>query len=345
MNNHYKYVIIDSDRSKSIDENASYKINIAHGLKNVSRFCIKSFTTPNTMFNIFGDSSKLSWLEARQTNSTATSLTGKKHTIHIPPGYYTTTKLINTINDLFTQYDNKFANELKLVIQLNYDEDTFMTNVIVSQNDHKYFGIFHSQENTLWGNLGFNRTFHEPVELSGTHFIANMADDASFLIPTDVWDMYLNANPYYIKSTSSTIVANRTIYGTHAGVNENHAGIYITSKKLGQGSFECSKNDLTNYNDLQAIPSDVIQWINIDVPKFSHISYHSDTPMWISLDNKNINNFDIEIRDHKGQIFPKDAIQKFIMVIMFETVSEVEYTQDFIESYNKQGYRIGHPIR
>jgi hypothetical protein len=47
--------------------------------------------------------------------------------------------------------------------------------------------------------------------------------------------------------------------------------------------------------------SDVLQFINNDVPRFSPKKY--------------LNYFDIEIRDHKGHLFPRSAIPDFVMVL------------------------------
>ena len=42
--------------------------------------------------------------------------------------------------------------------------------------------------------------------------------------------------------------------------------------------------------------SDVLQFINNDVPRFSHLTYHTEVPMWNVLTKDYLNYFDIEIR-------------------------------------------------
>ena len=64
--------------------------------------------------------------------------------------------------------------------------------------------------------------------------------------------------------------------------------------------------------------------------------------MWHSLLDSSIHKFDIKLRDHKGQLFGLNSLPDFQMTLMFDTVQEVEYSKDFIEAYNKMGYKIGH---
>ena len=56
-----------------------------------------------------------------------------------------------------------------------------------------------------------------------------------------------------------------------------------------------------------------------------------------------INSFDIEIRNHKGHLYPRSAIADFVLVLMFETVEEMEYNKDDLVAYNAMAYRVGHP--
>ena len=56
-----------------------------------------------------------------------------------------------------------------------------------------------------------------------------------------------------------------------------------------------------------------------------------------------ISSFDIEIRDHKGHLYPRSAIADFVLVLMFETVEEMEYNKDDLVAYNAMAYRVGHP--
>jgi len=65
--------------------------------------------------------------------------------------------------------------------------------------------------------------------------------------------------------------------------------------------------------------------------------------MWNVLTKNYLNNFDIEIRYHKGHLFPRSAIADFVMVLMFEVVDEINENIDDVVAYQTQAYREGHP--
>jgi len=55
--------------------------------------------------------------------------------------------------------------------------------------------------------------------------------------------------------------------------------------------------------------------------------------MWNVLTKKYLNNFDIEIRDHRGHLFPRSAIADFVMVLMFEVVDEINENVDEVVAF------------
>jgi len=138
---------------------------------------------------------------------------------------------------------------------------------------------------------------------------------------------------------SSGSVEYRTAVSPH-GTHENHNGIYIASQALGNDMMVARSVDDTT---MVAHSSDVLQFINSDVPRFSHLTYHMEVPMWNVLTKKYLNNFDIEIRDHKVHLFPRSAIADFVMVLIFEMVHETKESIDEFVAYQAQAHREGHP--
>jgi hypothetical protein len=65
--------------------------------------------------------------------------------------------------------------------------------------------------------------------------------------------------------------------------------------------------------------------------------------MWNVLTKKDLNYFDVQIRDHRGHLYPRSALADFVLVLMFETIEEMEYNKDEIIAYNSMAYRAGHP--
>ena len=141
-------------------------------------------------------------------------------------------------------------------------------------------------------------------------------------------------------SNSSVAAEYRRLVSPHAGTHENHNGIYIASQALGNDTMVAMSVDDTT---MVAHSSDVLQFINNDAPRFSHLTYHTEVPMWNVLTKNYLNYFDIEIRDHKGHLFPRSAIADFVMVLMFEVVDEINENVDDMVAYQAQAYREGHP--
>ena len=94
-----------------------------------------------------------------------------------------------------------------------------------------------------------------------------------------------------------------------------------------------------------AIPSNVLEWITNDQPKFSFLHHESSTLTWHTLKDPSIRAFDIQIRDHRGRRFDSSALPNYNLTLVFEMMDPVEYTKEFIEAYNKEGWRKAHPIR
>jgi hypothetical protein len=139
---------------------------------------------------------------------------------------------------------------------------------------------------------------------------------------------------------SSVAAEYRRLVSPHTGTHENHNGIYIASQALGNDTMVARSVDDTT---MVAHSSDVLQFINNDVPRFSHLTYNTEVPMWNVLTKNYLNYFDIEIRDHKGHLFPRSAIADFVMVLMFEVVDEINENIDDVVAYQAQAYREGHP--
>ena len=75
---------------------------------------------------------------------------------------------------------------------------------------------------------------------------------------------------------SSGSVEYRTVVSPHAGTHENHNGLYVASQVLGNDTMVARSVDDTT---MVAHSSDVLQFINNDVPRFSHLTYHTEVPM------------------------------------------------------------------
>ena len=79
-----------------------------------------------------------------------------------------------------------------------------------------------------------------------------------------------------MRGCNSSVAADyRRLVSPHAGTHENHNGIYIASQALGNDTMVARSVDDTT---MVAHSSDVLQFINNDVPRFSHLTYNTEVP-------------------------------------------------------------------
>ena len=90
-----------------------------------------------------------------------------------------------------------------------------------------------------------------------------------------------------------------------------------------------------------AIPSNVLEWITNDQPKFSFLHHESSTLTWHTLKDPSIRAFDIQIRDHRGR-FDSSALPNYNLTLVFEMVDKIDI-QKIPRGYNKVGWRKAHP--
>ena len=108
-------------------------------------------------------------------------------------------------------------------------------------------------------------------------------------------------NGYSVQTLNT--VAMRTLQAPHHSTHENFPGIYLCSDALAGDGFESIQQGKMNV----AIPSNVLEWITNDQPKFSFLHHESSTLTWHTLKDTSIRAFDIQIRDHRGRRFDSSA--------------------------------------
>ena len=267
-------------------------------------------------------------------------------------------------DNLFSEIQSKFTNASGNEITRESDGSTTVqhvgeidtpTIVSVSHNSTNYLnslsfdsgtqdkviGLYVDDQNkhTIWESLGFDkRRIVKQTDLDQIQAQLNsLAPGATAL---DVQGV-LPPSILHMRGCNSSVAADyRRLVSPHAGTHENHNGIYIASQALGNDTMVARSVDDTT---MVAHSSDVLQFINNDVPRFSHLTYNTEVPMWNVLTKNYLNYFDIEIRDHKGHLFPRSAIADFVMVLMFEVVDEINENIDDVVAYQAQAYREGHP--
>tara|TARA_Y100000385_G_C13067688_1_gene627492 strand:+ start:34 stop:1062 length:1029 start_codon:yes stop_codon:yes gene_type:complete len=338
---HYKYVVIDSSKHINQSVSADFTVQIPHGLNNCSRVCVKSFTMPNNFHNVYGNIKKVQWVEFWKP-SAASPWQAQVFTATLNDGYFLTADLVSEIQTAMTSLDNRFPGETGDTLtsfSISHESTTLHNKILPnSSTKQKMFALYSDYENNVWRNLGFsnNKIIHTNEKIDDIITVLNgIADFTTF-------NDGVRHNQILLRKYHIVYALNNASYQLRSdlvGHNENHPAIYIASKKLGHDFYRSHKLD--DYT-VMANKEEYLALINIDVPKFSHIQYNTETPFWSSLEGKSISSFDIQILDYTGQIFPRESLADFIMVLQFEEVKEIEFSKEEKMAYLDYAYKLAH---
>ena len=96
---HYKYVVIDSSKENHNAVTAKFNVQVPHGITNASRVCVKSFSMPNTIHNIYGDLGKVRFVEFYRHSGT--DWIYQIYQFNLDVGYTETSSVITAIQNKF----------------------------------------------------------------------------------------------------------------------------------------------------------------------------------------------------------------------------------------------------
>ena len=68
---HYKYIVLDSSKENGNAVQAKFNVQVPHGITNASRVCVKSFSMPNVIHNVYGDFKKVRFVEFYRPTASA----------------------------------------------------------------------------------------------------------------------------------------------------------------------------------------------------------------------------------------------------------------------------------
>ena len=278
------------------------------------------------MHNIYGDLKTVKFVEFFRP--TASSNWVRSFFFQLAEGYEETDSLIATLQNKFTNtsgseitresdgsttVQHTGQTDTPTTVTLSHSSSTHKNTLLLdSGTQHKAIALFVEDQNvhTLWESLGFPK--HTIVKRSELPGIVARLNTLAAGAGADVIasDAYLGGSKTIRGCLGSSAQVDRTLTSPHAGTFENHNG--CTSQKRSD-KIHCmpSPRRLKCYS-----PPLRCLLINNDVPKFSHLTYHTDMPMWNLLPKSYYNAFDIEIRDHKGHLFPRSAIANFVLQLV-----------------------------
>ena len=363
MDTHLKYVYIDSRMKKSTDKKNNMTIEIPQTLEHCSRFALKSFSIANTFPNMIGRS--LQWIEFLQNGSEAAGFTWSAAMFEIDfsdigeedlyvDNATLNVKIMEKLSDPTqikkypidnvgnVSYDftssHVVSTETPLDIVVQYNPTTYKFSIHGTQGGQKskVMVLFDAGDGTsLWDTMGFSsHKLLKPNEIFDfkTQLTTSVQIPQTFNVEklTDIYHVR------DMKSIASNTVALRTIHAPYHSRHENHISEINVCSDLG----ECF---LTKHNGV-CIPTDIIEKIINDVPKFSYIHHKADQLYYHQLSKSKIKTFNIRLDDHNYKPIDDNVLPNWNAVIIFEQTLPVIDNHDEIMKYKEKSYEIGHPI-
>lgn len=364
---------IDSRKRKTTDKKNNLTITIPQGLDNCSRIALKSFSIANTFPNMINK--KLQWVEFLQTG-TLTNVVWKAAMFEINFDDLAEDQIyldnLNLQLEIQTQFTNasgnkiiktsidesgnlgersfvhQVDNETIMPITITYNPDIYKFSMYGSQESkHKIMVLFDDESNgSVWESMGFDKdrlmkasdipAFLEKLEIYKDAYNnqVNPIPGAELYNTNTTW-----TSQYYLRdmyNTAANTVALRTIHATHASRHEND----ISEINICSDLAEC----LITGNNGICQPTDILEKVVNNVPKYSYIHHHADTLYYHQLPKSNINHFNIRLLNHNYQLIDDDLMPDWTAVIIFEQTHEIEYHKEDIIAYQDRAYQLGHPI-
>ena len=93
---HYKYIVLDSSKENGNAVQAKFNVQVPHGITNASRVCVKSFSMPNVIHNVYGDFKKVRFVEYYRPTASA-NWVYDVFNLSLPDGYDETSDLVTSL--------------------------------------------------------------------------------------------------------------------------------------------------------------------------------------------------------------------------------------------------------
>lgn len=360
-----KYVHVNSEHRYDHDGTNSSKFKLMltnHPLKNVKRVAVKQFTMANTVFNIRKSNQRLEWFEFYYTTD-LTVMESVHRYVDIPVGTYTTTSVVTKINELITALGiHSFGSDdsgLNITLTSNSIEENYTVTVsamwVKTENastagKYKAFiiGSLDSYKYSVWNDLGFtreqqlNQFDHRKIRVNvDLTQELNVRDSEAILTKRRKVITSSSLITGTVEEDTNIFTGSGSMTGNHPSTFETVPGLYLTSDSLTNGNcYETRINQITQTTN--AVPVNILEWIQFDQPRFATVHYDAQMPHWHYLDTPTLHEFDIQLRTADGSLYEFGEINKFNMVLVFETVEIHPDRDSLIRQYGQEGYDKAH---
>lgn len=333
-----QYVHINSKHRLETTENlADLRVHLQQPIKNCFRVFVKNFTIANHLYNIRSGENTLNWAEFYQAPGD-TTYSHKEFSITIPTGYYTAAELCTQINTEILGMTNHLVSTdvNETALSMTFAQNTSTYRVFVSlANTHgtKYFCPI-NKRNSIWRLLGW-------VDRQVVNLLKRKADSLND-VGTAIADGMSTAYQYYYAVTQAGTSGSPVVIGGNLpAVVESPNGLFLTSDRLtSAGTYE-TRTDPQSFA-LMASPSNVLEFIQFDVSRYSWVHYDALQPHYHYINDENIQDFDLQLRSEFGTLLNHDECGDYNIVLAFETIVEPTYTKEFLQAQANEAYTIAH---
>lgn len=333
-----QYVHINSKHRLETTENlADLRVHLQQPIKNCFRVFVKNFTIANHLYNIRSGENTLNWAEFYQAPGD-TTYSHKEFSITIPTGYYTAAELCTQINtEILAMTNHSVSTDVnETALSMTFAQNTSTYRVFVSlANTHgtKYFCPI-NKRNSIWRLLGW-------VDRQVVNLLKRKADSLND-VGTAIADGMSTAYQYYYAVTQAGTSGSPVVIGGNLpAVVESPNGLFLTSDRLtSAGTYE-TRTDPQSFA-LMASPSNVLEFIQFDVSRYSWVHYDALQPHYHYINDENIQDFDLQLRSEFGTLLNHDECGDYNIVLAFETIVEPTYTKEFLQAQANEAYTIAH---
>ena len=321
----YKYLHINSKHINQGNSTVNIDLYLTTPITNVKRIALKSFSTPNTGFNIHPNH-KIQWLEVGSSMELFEA--------ELTAGYYNNTDLVAHITAQMNALSRTigsatFTGGFDLTFQ---DDPTLPNPYYVNMNfTPNYAGSFvfipnsiqNPSQPNVWEMLGF-----EQKQIAITDGIVGTKVNGDLLtgITTDM--------------TGKTGAAAGTLDYTANTVSTaaNTMGLFITTDLTDNAAYEThlhmGKNSMSQTN--------ILEWVMNDAPVYSYLHYKPENPCWHTLHQPSITHFNMKMLDLNGIPIHPSCLRNWQMVIQVEVEEEIDYHAEVTKKLAAQAWRENH---
>ena len=169
---HYKYVVLDSSKENGNAVQARFNVQIPHGITNASRVCVKSFSMPNVIHNVYGGFKNVRFVEFYRPTAGG-NWVYDIYNFTLPDGYDETADLVSTLQAKFTNtsgneitresdgtatFTHAGQSDTATTVTITHNTNSYKNTLVFdSGSQHKAIALLVEDQNThtIWESLGF----------------------------------------------------------------------------------------------------------------------------------------------------------------------------------------------